>query len=90
VPGRPWQWATSDGFLDHFALSSLDDLPGLEELKAAGLLDARPALASYANRAGEAFEPVDTEDDLDDEALERRAMEMLRGQEDDPFAEIEE
>jgi segregation and condensation protein B len=87
VPGRPMQWATAEGFLDHFALTSLDELPGLDELKAAGLLDARPALASYANRAGEAIDLVDTEEDLDEEALERRAMEMLRGQEDDLFAE---
>ena len=87
VPGRPMQWATAEGFLDHFALTSLDELPGLEELKAAGLLDARPALASYANRAGDATDLVDIEEDLDEEALERRAMEMLRGQEDDLFAE---
>ncbi len=87
VPGRPMQWATAEGFLDHFALTSLDEFPGLDVLKAAGLLDARPALASYANRAGEAIDLVDTEEDLDEEALERRAMEMLRGQEDDLFAE---
>lgn len=87
VPGRPMQWATAEGFLDHFALTSLDELPGLDELKAAGLLDARPALASYANRAADATDLVDTDEDLDEEALERRAMEMLRGQEDDLFAE---
>ena len=87
VPGRPMQWATSDGFLDHFALASLDELPGLEELKAAGLLDARPALASYGNRAADEGDPVDVEEDLDDKALERRAMELLRGQEEDDFAD---
>jgi segregation and condensation protein B len=87
VPGRPMQWATAEGFLDHFALTSLDELPGLDELKAAGLLDARPAMASYANRGGLDAEQVDTEEDLDEDALERRAMEMLRGQEDDLFAE---
>jgi len=82
VPGRPMQWATSDEFLDHFGLSSLDALPGLDDLKAAGLLDARPAMASYGNRAAADGEPVDTEEELDDDALERRAMELLRGQED--------
>ncbi len=87
VPGRPMQWATAEGFLDHFALTSLDELPGVEELKAAGLLDSRPALASYANRAADATDLVDTEEDLDEDALERRAMEMLRGQEDDLFAD---
>lgn len=50
-PGRPLTWGTSDGFLDHFGLAALDNLPGLEELKAAGLLDSRPALAAYGAQA---------------------------------------
>jgi segregation and condensation protein B len=83
VPGRPMQWATGDGFLDHFALASLDELPGLDELKAAGLLDARPAMASYANRAATDLDPVDVEEELDEEALEQRAMEWLRGRDDE-------
>ncbi len=41
-PGRPVLWVTTDGFLTHFGLDSLDDLPNLEELKASGLLDAGP------------------------------------------------
>ena len=41
TPGRPVTWGTSDAFLDQFSLESLDALPGIEELKAAGLLDAR-------------------------------------------------
>lgn len=39
VPGRPLTYATTPAFLDHFALSSRRDLPGVEDLKAAGLLD---------------------------------------------------
>ena len=77
TPGRPVLWATTDAFLDHFGLTALDDLPGLDELKAAGLLDARPVLSSYANRAGDQGEPVDVDEDLDEDALERRAMEAL-------------
>ena len=50
TPGRPVVWGTSRAFLDHFGLGSLDDLPGVEELKAAGLLDTRPAVAAYAAR----------------------------------------
>jgi segregation and condensation protein B len=46
TPGRPLTWVTTDAFLDHFGLESLRDLPGIEELKAAGLLDSRPVLAS--------------------------------------------
>lgn len=38
TPGRPLTWGTSPAFLDHFGLESLSDLPGLDELKAAGLL----------------------------------------------------
>lgn len=47
TPGRPMTWGTTDGFLDHFGLSKISDLPGIEELKAAGLLDARPAIEAY-------------------------------------------
>ena len=39
TPGRPTAWGTSDGFLDHFGLKSINDLPGIEELKSAGLLE---------------------------------------------------
>src|SRR5919198_6756314 len=41
APGKPVTWGTTDFFLEHFGLPSLDDLPGHEELKAAGLLDPR-------------------------------------------------
>ena len=44
TPGRPVTWGTTDGFLSAFGLDSLVDLPGLEELKAAGLWDKRPAI----------------------------------------------
>jgi segregation and condensation protein B len=40
VPGRPVIYATTPEFLTHFGLSSRRDLPGIDELKAAGLLDA--------------------------------------------------
>lgn len=39
VPGRPLTYATTPGFLTHFGLASRRDLPGLDDLKAAGLLD---------------------------------------------------
>ena len=42
-PGRPATWVTMPEFLVHFGLDGLGDLPGVEELKAAGLLDARPS-----------------------------------------------
>ena len=40
APGRPVTYGTTEAFLDHFGLESIRDLPGLAELKGAGLLDA--------------------------------------------------
>lgn len=42
TPGRPATFVVTQGFLDHFGLESARDLPGLKELRAAGLLDNRP------------------------------------------------
>jgi segregation and condensation protein B len=39
VPGRPLTYATTPAFLDHFGLASRRDLPGIDDLRAAGLLD---------------------------------------------------
>lgn len=39
VPGRPLIYATTPGFLTHFGLETRRDLPGIEDLRAAGLLD---------------------------------------------------
>jgi segregation and condensation protein B len=50
APGRPVTWGTTDAFLSHFGLESLNALPGIEELKAAGLLDTRPAVTALAER----------------------------------------
>ena len=40
APGRPVTYGTSEEFLSHFGLDALNDLPGLDELKGAGLVDA--------------------------------------------------
>ncbi len=61
VPGRPVTYGTSEKFLIHFDLSSIQDLPGLEELKGAGMLDsALPPAFSMPS-------PDDNEDLADDE-----------------------
>ena len=39
LPGRPSTWETTNRFLDHFGLSNINQLPGLDELKEAGLLN---------------------------------------------------
>ena len=41
-PGRPLLWVTTSGFLIHFGLDSLNELPGVDELRTAGLLDLSP------------------------------------------------
>jgi len=67
-PGRPMTWGTTDAFLDHFGLESLDGLPGLDDLKAAGLLDARPAITAYGvlprSPADQLPEPEEAEEGL--------------------------
>lgn len=42
TPGRPVTYVVTEGFLDHFGLETARDLPGLKELREAGLLDNRP------------------------------------------------
>jgi segregation and condensation protein B len=42
TPGRPLIWVTTKDFLIHFGLDTLSDLPGVEELRTAGLLDLTP------------------------------------------------
>ncbi len=63
TPGRPGTWVTTEGFLDHFSLESLRDLPGVDELKATGLLDKRPAIQTLTP----SDEPEDEQDDIDDQ-----------------------
>lgn len=42
--GRPVTWGTTDAFLLHFGLANAGDLPGIEELRAAGLIGPRPEM----------------------------------------------
>lgn len=67
VPGRPTLYRTTQSFLEHFTLESVQDLPGLSDLKAAGLLDARlPPGFSVPNPAdGDDDESVDDDDDTE-------------------------
>ncbi len=46
TPGRPLTWGTTPMFLSAFNLASLNDLPGLEDLQAAGFLETRPLALS--------------------------------------------
>ncbi len=64
TPGKPVTWGTTEGFLDHFAMESLEDLPGMEDLKAAGLIDKRPAIQTLGTRANMA--PAADPDELEE------------------------
>ena len=57
VPGRPVIYATTPDFLQHFGLESRRDLPGIDELRAAGLLD--PVDEAYQALAGDGEGSVD-------------------------------
>jgi segregation and condensation protein B len=81
TPGRPVTWGTTDLFLDHFGMESLKDLPGLDELKAAGLLDKRPAIEAYAIKgkvlsAEEMEGAEDNGSDIDEPGLFKTAPEI--------------
>jgi len=81
TPGRPITYGTSDQFLDHFGLEGLDDLPGVDELKAAGLLSgdipagfdmpgSGDAEADQMSEEPEDLEDLEVPDDGDDDPLE--------------------
>ena len=71
VPGRPVTYGTTEGFLSHFGLDTVADLPGIDELKGAGLLDSRvpPNFSIPEPHAGE--ELTESEDPLDPEDLQQ-------------------
>jgi segregation and condensation protein B len=53
TPGRPVTFVGTEQFLDHFGLENARDLPGLKELRAAGLLENRPAPGTEASSDSE-------------------------------------
>ena len=78
TPGRPLTWGTSPAFLDHFGLNVITDLPGLDELKSAGLLRKGQILGAFmdspsADQNNDADEEGD--DLLDDQLMEEAMVE---------------
>lgn len=63
VPGRPVIYATTPEFLEHFGLSSRRDLPGIDELRAAGLLDPVDDALEQAMGGDETPDEVDESDE---------------------------
>ncbi len=92
TPGRPMLYGTSQEFLEHFGLESISHLPGMADLKAAGLLDARlppgfsvPTPKDEAGVDGEAVDP-DAQEFVQDfhsevaeseEAMENEALDEI-------------
>ena len=67
TPGRPLAWGTSPVFLDHFGLSDITDLPGMEDLRAAGLIRKGQILGALMDHSVGNDERDDYKsDDLDD------------------------
>lgn len=57
TPGRPVTFVVTQAFLDHFGLESAKDLPGLKELRAAGLLDGFPGTAETPDARSDDGDP---------------------------------
>lgn len=68
TPGRPVTWGTSQEFLTHFGLESLDVLPGLDELKATGLLESEALSELSPLRAVDDEDETEAELPLSDDA----------------------
>ena len=87
TPGRPLTWGTSTAFLDHFGLNSLSELPGLDDLKSAGLLRKGQVIGGLGETNSGTGELIDDyegmigEDELEDGIL---------GEDIDFFDEIEQ
>ncbi len=76
TPGRPVTFVTTSAFLDHFGLESARDLPGLKELRAAGLLESQPP-------SGQALS-FDQDGEDDDEAADEPIDDMFDEEEQRP------
>jgi segregation and condensation protein B len=78
-PGRPVTYGTSDGFLDHFGLPGIEDLPGIEELKASGLLSSRVPAGLF-----DIAEAAEEDEELDQDDLDLTSPETFPGEASEP------
>ena len=76
APGRPVTYGTTDAFLLHFGLEQITDLPGLEELKGAGLFDGRLPSGFGVPTPNDSAVLTDSEDPLEDDATADLFSEM--------------
>lgn len=84
APGRPLTYGTTEDFLVHFSLDSIRDLPGLADLKAAGLLDANLppgfTVPSPTDVAALMPDELPLTDDGDDEEEEQEMLPLEEGE----------
>lgn len=91
-PGQPLTWVTTETFLSHFGLENIKELPGIQELKSAGLIDSRPAVSIYASSAQADELPFDSmtgQDEADPEMDEPLAIDGDTEVETDGTAETD-
>ena len=69
TPGRPVTYGTTEAFLEHFMLTSVGDLPGLEELKGSGLLDSAVPAGFTVPVPDDSSDLRDEEDPIDEAEL---------------------
>jgi segregation and condensation protein B len=67
VPGRPITYGTTQAFLEHFGFDDIKDLPGLDELKGAGLLDGNLPPGFSVPLPDDCEDLAEDEDPLDDD-----------------------
>jgi segregation and condensation protein B len=77
APGRPVTYGTSEAFLTHFSLESIKDLPGLAELKGAGLLDSTLPPDFTVPEPTEVAALMPDEDPLGDDAEVEAQLDLL-------------
>ena len=70
TPGRPLTWGTSTAFLDHFGLTSVSELPGLEDLKSAGLLRKGQVIGGLGETNSGTGDSIDDEGVIGEDELE--------------------
>ena len=88
VPGRPITYGTTQAFLEHFGFDDIKDLPGLDELKGAGLLDGNLPPGFSVPLPDDSDALAEDEDPLEDDPLEDGPLESdFNAQESEPETE---
>ena len=71
IPGKPSLWVTTDIFLEHFGIDSLENLPNKKELMASGFLEKRSAISKITDLANnDEFNKVEDYETINEENLE--------------------